>query len=93
MSKKRFNGMDAMLNSSKEDEDIAANDQIQRQKKEIRTSLSIDSELLESLHAVAFWERIPLKDSWETAVKNYLESKPAKELQLAKKQYLLSKRK
>lgn len=94
MTKKSFKGIDALLAPSLE-EKTAPNTEIlknTKKKEEIRTSLTIEIEILEQLHALSYWERKSLKETWKEAIDIYLSTKNTKYLDDAMKHYNANKK-
>jgi hypothetical protein len=100
MSKKSFaKGIDALFidtqTESEEESVISEPQKIETKKKEIResakkemrTSLNIEEELLNKLHALSYWERKSLKDVWREAAEMYIASRSSKQLNDALKNY------
>lgn len=87
MAKKNFaKGIDAFLDSTQE---VSQSEKPKKpEKKEmIRTSISIEVDILEQLHAISFWERLSLQDVWKQALKAYINEKGEKYMNNAVKHY------
>ena len=77
MSKKSFaDGIDAVLGGSKpSSEKKASSPSKEREHSAQRTSIYLNSDLLEKLKAIAFWERSLIKLEIEAAIDQYISSK------------------
>jgi hypothetical protein len=78
MTKKEFsNGLDNLLRSTikKEEIEVPINQEAQMEKSvNVRATFILDSKQLETIKAIAYWERIQIKNVLEKALNQYIKS-------------------
>lgn len=73
MSKKSFvKGLNDVLGDKKKEKDVQSN-LSKKVKKEIARTFILNSELIEEIKAIAYWERRLIKEVTNEALKDYVE--------------------